>query len=120
MEKKIFSAKSAKFSATILHWGNIVVISIPLLIPIWFGATILIYAMNRHNPNPRVGHYIQWGASVFYAVIGLIIPVATFFPPKMEYYLYLWAAIFTLIIPISIYFLIRIHKEDWQDTEYES
>ncbi|MGV6858263.1 MAG: hypothetical protein ACWA5X_04755 [bacterium] len=120
MEKKIFSGKAAKSIASSFHYGNIISIVIPVLIPIWFGATIILYAMNRQNPNPRVGFYIQWGAYTFYALVGLIIPVATFFPPEIKYYLYLWGALLAIMVPVSIYFLIRISQEEWQDIEYEA
>lgn len=120
MATKIFTAKSAKFSAKIFNYCNLITIILPVLIPIWFGASIFVYAMNRHSPNLRVGYYTQRAAYVYYGVIGLIIPVATFFPAKLNYYLVLWAVLAAIIIPVSVYFLIKISKEAWTDTEYEA
>lgn len=120
MAKKILSAKSAKNSAKLFNYGNLITIVLPVLIPIWFGASMLVYALNRHNPNPRVGYYTQWAAYLYYALIGLIIPVATFFPAKLSYYLILWAVLAAIMIPASIYFLFKINKEEWTDTEYDA
>lgn len=120
MAKKILTAKSAKFSAKIFNYGNLITIIIPVLIPIWFGASMFVYAMNRHNPNPRVGYYTQLAAYVYYGLIGLIIPVATFFPAKLNYYLVLWVVLAAIIIPVSVYFLMKIAKEEWTDTEYDA
>ena len=120
MPKKIITAQSARKSATLFDIGNIIVTLVPVLIPFWFGASIFVYAFMRHNPNPMVGAYTQWAAYRFYGMIGAIVPVATFFPVDIRYYLVTWAIIAAIMIPWSIWSLHRIKQDDWQDTEYES
>jgi len=120
MPKKIITASSAKLAAKVFDYGNIIVTLIPVLIPFWFGASIFIYAFMRHHPNPQVGERTQWAAYRFYGMIGTIVPVATFFPVDIRYYLVTWAVIAAVIIPWSIWALRKINQDDWQDTEYET
>lgn len=99
------------------NYGNIAAITVPFpLFIFWFGASMFIYAMNRHHPNERVGYYTQQAAYRFYAVGGFLVVVATFFPPKISYYLAFWALSAAVLIPWSILDIIRINKESWQDT----
>ena len=136
---KIVTAKSARGAAKAFNYGNIVVIGIagaPLVIGagqtgpalifatilavvplvLWFGASMLLYAFNRHHPNPRVGHYTQWAAYRFYALLGALIVVGTFFPPEILYFAIYWAITATIVIPWSILDIIRINRETWHDT----
>ncbi len=117
-QTKTVSAESARKTAAIFSYGNIISILLPVLIPFWFGASMFVYAMNRHHPNPRVGYYTQWAAYRFYALIGAIIPVGTFFPADIRYYLATWAVLAIIIIPWEIRDLYRIKKEQWYDTDY--
>ncbi len=117
-EKKTITAASAKRAAQWMDLGNLITILAPVLLPAWFGASMLIYAMNRHHPNPRVGHYTQWAAYRFYGLIGLVIPVATFFPVDIRYYLVLWAVLAAILVPWTLLSLRRINQEQWRDTTY--
>ncbi|HHJ20649.1 MAG TPA: hypothetical protein ENJ84_12645 [Gammaproteobacteria bacterium] len=120
MGEKRISAASAQNSARIMDLGNLASILLPILIPFWFGASIFIYAMNRHHPNPRVGHYTQQAAYRFYGLVGAIIPVATFFPVNITYYLITWAVLAAIIIPWTLYALRQIRQETWHDTLYQN
>lgn len=114
---KIVTAASARRTASLLDYGNIVAVLIPVLIPLWFGASMLVYAMNRHHPNAKVGHYTQWAAYRFYGVTGLVVAAGMFIPSdNMKYYLIVWALAVLVIIPWSILDLFRIRQDDWQDT----
>jgi len=117
-EKRI-SASSAQNSARIFDLGNLAAILLPVLIPFWFGASIFIYAMNRHHPNPRVGDHTQQAAYRFYGLIGALVPVATFFPAKINYYLITWAVLAAIIIPWTLYALRKIKQETWHETVYQ-
>lgn len=134
------SAKSCRSAAKLFNYGNIITITVsgtPLLlshlgdskfmliisgilaiIPIvlWFGASMLLYAMNRHHPNERVGHYTQQAAYRFYFLTGALVVVGTFFPPDVRYYLGFWVIAVGVLVPWSIMDIIRINKEPWQDT----
>ncbi|MEF3193519.1 MAG: hypothetical protein K6346_04845 [Halothiobacillaceae bacterium] len=119
------------------NYGNLIVIilaGIPLLlagsasgkimifataaaiIPIifWFGGSMLVYALNKHHPNPKVGHYTQWAAYRFYAITGSLVVVGIFFPSDIRYYQAFWAIAALILIPWSILDLRKIQREDWQ------
>lgn len=138
---RMISAKSCRGAAKLFNYINIVVITLagtplllvvahnakgPLLIlatvmaivplVLWFGGSMLLYALNRHHPNERVGHYTQWAAYRFYALLGALIAVGTFFPPEVMYFMIYWAITAAIIIPWSILDIIRINREEWHDT----
>ena len=115
---KIISAQSAKRSATWFNYGNLLAILIPMPIMVfWFGASIALYTMLRHHPNPRVGHYTQWAAYRFYGLLGLVVVVATFYGTSITAWLITWVVLAIVMIPWTIYDLVQIYKEEWHDTE---
>ncbi len=116
--EKVVTAKSSRRAAQWMDIGNLITTFSPILLPFWFGASMLIYAMNRHHPNERVGHHTQWAAYRFYGLIGVVIPVATFFPVEIAYYLILWAVLAVIMIPWTIISLRKIRKEQWHDITY--
>ena len=119
-EPKIVTGQSARRTASILDIGNIIAIIFVPLVIIWFGASMLVYAMNRHHPNPKVGHYTQWAAYRFYGVTGFFTAAATFIPGGgWEYYLIAWALAAIVIIPWSIMDLLKIRKDTWEDVVVE-
>lgn len=113
---RIVTAKSSRSAATHLDIGNMVCMLLPPLPILWFGAAILIYALHRHHPDPKVGKYTQWAAYRFYAVMGAIIPIGTFFPGDgATPWLIAWGVGIVVIVPWSIKSIIRVRKDDWQD-----
>jgi hypothetical protein len=85
---------------------------------LWLGASMLAYAMNRHHPDPKVGHYTQQAAYRFYGVSGFFVAVATFIPGGgWNYYLAAWALAAAILIPWSIFDLIRIRRDRWNDLQ---
>ncbi|MDQ2694195.1 MAG: hypothetical protein M3Z21_02235 [Pseudomonadota bacterium] len=118
--RRIARGKSARTAASLMDIGNIVaIIFIPLII-LWFGFSMLVYAMNRHHPNPKVGRYTQSAAYRFYGVTGFFVAAAAFIPGGgYTYYLYAWALAAMVIIPWSIYDLIQISRDEWVDIVIE-
>src|SRR5690606_22156527 len=115
-EPKIVPARSARTAAKLFNYGNIISVLMPFpLIIFWFGASMFVYAMNRHHPNERVGHFTQQAAYRFYAIVGAHIVVGTFFPPEVRYFLTYWALTAAVLIPWSVIDIIRINREAWQD-----
>jgi len=110
-------------AASTARWfsiGNLVSMIAPFPFGIfWFGASMVVYAMNRHHPNPRVGYYTQQAAYQFYGVLGLVVVVATFFGADLFYWMVTWAISAAILIPLSIFNLMKIKKETWQDTVIE-
>jgi hypothetical protein len=113
----IIPAKSARFSASLFNYGNIISMLLPVPLGIfWFGMSMMVYAMNRHHPNKRVGHYTQQAAYRFYGVLGFIILPGTAFTTGLTPWLITWAISALILVPLSVRDLIRIRKEEWQDT----
>lgn len=109
----------ARAAAAIFNYGNIIAIIVPVpLGMLWLGLSMLVYAMNRHHPNEKVGHYTQQAAYRFYAITGFFVAVATFIPGGgWQYYLIAWALAALVLIPWSVLDLIRIRADQWRDTE---
>ncbi|HIP94949.1 MAG TPA: hypothetical protein EYH20_06390 [Leucothrix sp.] len=119
-DKNIVTALMAKKNARIFNYGNIVSVLIPFPFFIfWFGASMFVYALYRHHPNPRVGYYTQKAAYHYYALSGMLVPVLTFAPGDFfyNYWWLLWIFFALLLIPISIMEIIKINKEQWHDVK---
>ncbi len=117
-QPRIVSAKSARFAAMQMDLGNMISILLPPLPVLWFGISMLIYALHRHHPDEKVGRYTQWAAYRFYGVMGLIIPVGTFFPGNgVMPWLIAWGLGIVIIVPWSIWSILSIYRDVWQDIE---
>lgn len=113
---RILKASSSRLAAVQMDIGNIVSMLLPPLPLLWFGASILVYALHRHHPDPRVGEYTRWAGYRFYAVMGLIIPVGTFFPGDARLaWLIAWLVGILAIVPWSAWSIRRAWREDWRD-----
>lgn len=120
---KIVTAEQSKKNAKTFNYGNIVAVLIPFPFFIfWFGASMFVYALYRHHPNPRVGYYTQKAAYIYYALAGLLVPVLTFASGDffLKYWWLLWGICAFALIPLSIREIITINKEEWHDVEYEA
>ncbi len=109
----------ARRAAALFNYGNILAVLVPIpLGMLWLGLSMLVYAMNRHHPNEKVGHYTQQAAYRFYAVTGFFVAAATFIPGGgWTYYLIAWALAALTLIPWSIMDLLRIRRDTWPDME---
>ena len=108
----------ARRAAALFNYGNIIAILVPIpLGMLWLGLSMLVYAMNRHHPNEKVGHYTQQAAYRFYAITGFFVAAATFIPGEdWTWYLIAWVFAALILIPWSILDLVRIRKDTWTDT----
>ncbi|MCP5300143.1 MAG: hypothetical protein H6959_04810 [Chromatiaceae bacterium] len=117
----IVSGRSSRFAAMQMSLGNLISMLLPPLPLLWFGGSMLIYALHRHHPNPRVGHYTQRAAYLFYAVMGAVIPIGTFFPGRgITSWLIAWGVGLAVIIPASLWSIARIRAEEWPDIDLSS
>ncbi len=118
---QLITGKSARRAAGLFNIGNIICMLIPFPIGIfWMGLSMVVYAMNRHHPNEKVGSYTQQAAYRFYGVLGFVVIVAIFFGTEIYYWLVTWAICAGILIPWSIWDLIKIRRDDWQDCYFES
>ncbi|HRZ23726.1 MAG TPA: hypothetical protein P5284_01575 [Candidatus Contendobacter sp.] len=114
---KVARGSSAKRAASMMNYGNLIAILVPFpLLIFWFGASMLVYAMNRHHPNPKVGHYTQQAAYRFYGITGFFLVIAIFIPGGgWVWHLIAWIVAALILIPWSILDLRRIAREEWVD-----
>ncbi len=82
---------------------------------------MFVYAMFRHHPNPRVGYYTQIAAYHYYGLAGLLVPVLTFAPGDFfkDYWWALWLLCAAVLIPLSVYQMVQISREQWHDVELQ-
>ena len=144
VEQSIIPASKARRSAGLFSWGNIVAMLpglfivpvllygepgkmvmvfmfIIMLVPmiLWFGVSIAIYIIAKHNPNERVGYFTQQAAYRYYGVVGFIVVVGTFFGTDVNLWIWTWVISAAILVPLSIRDLILIRKEQWVDVERE-
>jgi len=116
--QNIVTAEQSRKSAKVFNYGNIASVLIPFpLFIFWFGASMFVYALYRHHPNPRVGYYTQKAAYYYYAMAGALVPVLTFAPGDFftKYWWLLWGLCALYLIPLSIWEIIKINREEWHD-----
>lgn len=112
---RVISAAAARSAARLFNYGNLLAVLLPLpLGMLWFAASIVVYAVNRHHPNPRVGYYTQQAAYRFYGVLGFVVVIATFFNSGITTWLITWALVAIILLPWTVWDLMRISQESWQ------
>ncbi|NIR60099.1 MAG: hypothetical protein GWO02_11570 [Gammaproteobacteria bacterium] len=118
---RIAHARHARAAAALFNYGNIVAVLVPLPLGVlWLAASMVVYAMNRHHPNPKVGHYTQQAAYRIYGGAGAFTAAAIFIPGGgWEWYLGAWALAVAVIVPWSAVDLVRIHRDEWVDMTLE-
>jgi hypothetical protein len=101
---KVARGASAQRAAALMNYGNLIAILLPFpLLIFWFGASMLVYAMNRHHPDPKVGHYTQQAAYRFYGITGFFVVAATFIPGGgWIWHLAAWITAALILIPWSV------------------
>jgi len=140
-ETKIIPAANARMFARLFNLGNLlsllpglivapiilfseheqismIFMFIAMIVPpiLWFGISIMIYIVARHHPNTLVGHYTQQAAYRYYGMIGIVIPVGTFFGTDWKLWIMTGGVVGLILVPWTIWELIKIQKENWQDT----
>lgn len=94
---------------------------IAMIVPpiLWFGISMVVYTIARHHPNHRVGYYTQQAAYRFYGMFGIIIPVGTFYGNQWQLWIITGGIVGLVIIPWSVWDLVRIRRENWQDIQLQ-
>lgn len=141
-ETKIITAANARMFARLFNLGNLlsvlpgliiapiillseiepvttIFLFIAMIVPpiLWFGLSIMIYIISRHHPNTLVGHYTQQAAYRYYGMIGVVIPIGTFFGTDWEMWILMGGIVAAVIVPWTMWELFKTQKEDWQDIE---
>lgn len=141
---KIIPAANARLFARLFNLGNLISLApglivapilllteqdriatifmfIAMIVPpiLWFGLSIMVYIIARHHPHERVGHYTQQAAYRYYGMIGVVIPVGTFFGTDWQLWIMMGGVVGIVLVPWTIWELIKVQKESWQDTIVE-
>lgn len=118
---KIEPAERSRKSARMFTYGNLAAVTFPPLFVLWFGASILVYAIYRHHPNKRVGYYTQKAAYYYYGLAGSLVPLFTFAPNGFikTYWPWIWGICAVIMLVLSVSLLRKINSENWQDIEYK-
>lgn len=116
------SGRSARFSASLFNYGCILGVLLPVPLGLlWLGASMVVYAMNRHHPNPKVGNFTQRMAYVFYGVAGFFVAAAIFITStSFVPYVVAWIIGGAIVIPWAVLELVRIRRENWEDLTLET
>ncbi len=116
-EAQHLSGAGSRMACSIFNYGNIAAVLAPIpLGMLWIGMSIIVYAMNRHHPNSKVGYYTQQAGYRFYGIIGAFVIIASSFPKhSFYYYMASWAIAAAILIPLSIRDLYRIRRDEWPD-----
>jgi hypothetical protein len=119
--KKTITGKQARNNARWLDIATLVAVFVPVPLLIFlFGGAILIYSLTRFHPNPKVGKYIQSSTYRFYGIMGVAIPIGTFIPLNINYWILFWIVGGGCLILSAFISLVKIQRDDWQDVVYES
>lgn len=120
--EKLISASQCRRSAQLFIIGSIISVLVPPLIMVWIAASIFAYASVAHHPNMRVREYQLWAGYRFYGLIGTLVVVLNFSGEMKAWVgggvnllLAVWAVSLLVIVPLGIWDLIRISRENWQD-----
>ena len=142
-QTRIVSGASARRAASIFHYGNLAAALIPGFAILWFGMSMLVFAVNSHHPDPRVLAFNRRAARNYYPVMAVVLLViaagfgglaeALELPQLLEavgldflgrlgldpdfasLLFAMWFVLFIVLVPLSIRALIDIHRTDWHD-----
>lgn len=113
------TAQSARRSAYLFNWGSIAAVLLPIpFLPLFFGASVFLYAMNRNHPEPKVGYYMQKAANRFYLMAGSAIVLGKFIPESEDtlfWFFLLWLLAVAVVLIPSVRDIYRIWHDHWVD-----
>ena len=99
----IVSGRSSRFAAMQMDLGNLVSMLLPPLPLLWFGGSMLIYALHRHHPNPGWGVTPRCGLP-FLRCDGRNHPGRHLFPGRgITSWLIAWGIGLAVIVPWSLW-----------------
>jgi len=113
----ILFGRKSRTAAAVFNYGNIIATTVQALLGnLWLGTSMLVCATNPNHHDSKVGYYTQHAAYRFHGVSGFFLAVAAFIPRgRWNYYLAAWALAAAILIPWSIFDLIRIWRDRWDD-----
>jgi hypothetical protein len=120
--KKAISAEQCRFSAQVFNIATIVAVFIPLLLMIWVGGSMFVYAANAHHPDERVAAYTRRAGFRFYGVAGGMVifgqPIVSWLG-GVKGTLAIWAIFAVALIPLAVWEILKARREEWRDIVVE-
>ncbi len=120
--EKLVSASQCRRSAQMFIIGSMLAVVVFPLIMVWIAASIFVYASAAHHPDHRVGEFQRWAGYRFYGLVGTLVVTLNFSGEMMAWVgggvnllLAVWALSLLVVVPLGIWDLIRISRENWQD-----
>lgn len=118
------TAQSARRSAYLFNWGSIAAVLLPVpFLPLFFGASVFLYTINRNHPEPKVGYYMQRSATRFYVVVGSVIVLGKFIPESsdtLKWYFLLWLLAVIIVLIPALKDIYTIWHDTWVDIDTEA
>jgi hypothetical protein len=118
----LISASQQRRAAQMFNFFSCISILVPVLIPIWIAASIVVYATVAHHPNQKVRDYLTPAGYRFYGLVGALVVTLNFSSQMakmvgggLHLALAIWAIGFLVVIPIGVRDILRAQKEPWQD-----
>lgn len=145
---KNISAASARRAASMFHIGNLIAAllgCIPVFPVLWFGLSMLVFAINSHHPDSRVMHFnkmaarnyypamvlymLAIGAGVggfskalgindFFLAMGWVSPGGRIFGLSQDLVILVllsWSVLLLVVLPLSLIALNQIRRTQWRD-----
>ena len=120
--EKLVSAAQCRRSAQMFIIGSILAVVVFPLIMIWIAASIFVYASAAHHPDHRVGEFQRWAGYRFYGLVGSLVVVLNFSGEMKAWVgggvnllLAVWIVSLLVVVPLGIWDLVRISRENWRD-----
>jgi len=102
--------------------GSMLAVVVFPLVMVWIAASIFVYASAAHHPDRRVGEFQRWAGYRFYGLVGSLVVVLNFSGEMKAWVgggvnllLAVWVVSMLVVVPLGIWDLIRISRENWQD-----
>ena len=120
------SAKQCRMASQVFNLGSMLAVTVPVLVIIWFGASMVAYAHFAHHPDQRVIHYNRIAGYRFYGWAGTLPTVLIFSDAfhklaggTLKMWLWVWASGALVMIPLGIWDWLKSGKENWQELTVE-
>ncbi|MEO1767013.1 hypothetical protein [Thiobacter aerophilum] len=116
--KKAITAEQCRLAAQLFNLATILAVLVPILLMLWVGASMFVYAQNAHHPDERVARYTRRAGFRFYGVAGAMV---IFGQPIVNWLgglygvLAVWAILALTLIPPAVLDILKARREDWRD-----
>ncbi|MEJ5210626.1 MAG: hypothetical protein WHV61_04240 [Burkholderiales bacterium] len=116
--KKAITAEQCRLAAQLFNLATIVAVLVPILLMLWVGASMFVYAQNAHHPDERVARYTRRAGFRFYGVAGAMVifgqPIVSWLG-GLHGVLAIWAIFALTLIPPAVVDILKARREDWRD-----